>query len=72
MDIPLKVVIHQSRSSGGYWAEVPALPGCVSEGQTIEELEANIREVIEGWIDSGNDRPSVPDEDDEPIVVQVL
>ena len=45
----LKVLIH-SAEEGGYWAEVPALPGCVSEGETMEELRSNVREAIEGWL----------------------
>jgi predicted RNase H-like HicB family nuclease len=44
----LQVIIH-SAEEGGYWAEVPALPGCITQGDTIEELKANIREAIEGW-----------------------
>jgi predicted RNase H-like HicB family nuclease len=43
----IKVVIHEAEE-GGYWAEVPALPGCFSEGDTLEEMRANIREAIEG------------------------
>ena len=45
----LKVIIH-SAEEGGFWAEVPALPGCVSQGETIEEVRANVREAIEGWL----------------------
>lgn len=45
----LKVLIH-SAEEGGYWAEVPALPGCVSQGETVEEVRANVREAIEGWL----------------------
>ena len=45
----LKVLIHTA-TEGGYWAEVPALPGCVSQGETVDELRANIREAIEGWL----------------------
>ena len=41
-----KVVVHEAEE-GGYWANVPALPGCVSEGDTMEEMLANIREAIE-------------------------
>jgi predicted RNase H-like HicB family nuclease len=48
-DVTLKVLIH-SAEEGGYWAEVPALPGCVSQGETIDELRSNIREAIEGWL----------------------
>ena len=32
------------------WAEVPALPGCVSQGETMDDLQANIHEAIEGWL----------------------
>ena len=45
----LTVIIHEAEE-GGYWAEVPALPGCVSEGETRKEIEANIREAAEGWL----------------------
>ena len=44
-----KVLVHEAEE-GGFWAEVPALPGCVTEGDTWEELMANIRDAIEGWI----------------------
>jgi len=45
----LKVIVHQA-AEGGYWAEVPALPGCVTQGETVEEVTANVREAIEGWL----------------------
>lgn len=45
----LRVLIH-SAEEGGFWAEVPALPGCVSQGETRDELRVNIREAIEGWL----------------------
>ena len=45
----LKVLIHKAEE-GGYWAEVPALPGCVSQGETMDELRTNVREAIEGWL----------------------
>ena len=45
----LKVLIHTAEE-GGYWAEVPALPGCVSQGETMDEVHTNIREAIEGWL----------------------
>jgi predicted RNase H-like HicB family nuclease len=73
MEIPIKVAVHKSRSAGGYWAEVPALPGCVSEGETLEELRANIRESIEGWMGVGQEFPVTPDEDDDgPVAVITL
>ena len=45
-----KVLVHKAEE-GGYWAEVPSLPGCVSEGGTMEELRANIKEAILGWLE---------------------
>ena len=48
-DVTLKVLIHKA-DEGGFWAEVPSLPGCVSQGETVEELRGNIREAIEGWL----------------------
>ena len=45
----LKAVIHRAEE-GGFWAEVPALPGCVSQGETMEEVRTNVREAIEGWL----------------------
>lgn len=46
----LKVAIHPAQE-GGFWAEIPALPGCVSEGETLEETLGNIREAAEGWME---------------------
>jgi predicted RNase H-like HicB family nuclease len=47
--VTLKVLIHKAEE-GGYWAEVPALPGCVSQGGTMDDLRTNVREAIEGWL----------------------
>lgn len=45
----LKAIVHEAEE-GGFWAEVPALPGCVTQGETIEEITENLREAIEGWL----------------------
>ena len=45
----LKAVIHEAEE-GGYWAEVPALPGCVTQGETVEEVTLNLRDAIIGWL----------------------
>jgi len=45
----LKVVIHEAEE-GGYWAEVPAIPGCATQGETFEELFKNIYEAVEGCL----------------------
>ena len=57
----LKVVIHTAEE-GGFWAEVPALPGCITEGDTMEELENNIKDAIEGWLEVANDNYAAEDD----------
>lgn len=65
----LKAIIHKSEE-GGFWAEVPALPGCVTQGDTIEELQTNLHEAIEGWLSVDADQEaSLPD--DQVIEVAV-
>jgi predicted RNase H-like HicB family nuclease len=46
----LKVIIHQAEE-GGYWAEVPAIPGCFTQGDTWDELIQNLYEAIEGCLE---------------------
>ena len=45
----LKVVIHEA-DEGGYWAEVPAIPGCATQGDSFDELLSNIYEAVEGCL----------------------
>ncbi len=45
----VKIIVHEAEE-GGYWAEVPAIPGCVSQGETLAELEDNVREAIIGCL----------------------
>lgn len=51
----MKIIVHPAEE-GGFWAEVPALPGCYSQGETMDELRANIREAAEGWLAVAADR----------------
>lgn len=55
-----QVVLHPDPDDGGWVAEVPSLPGCVSQGETREEAIAHIREAIELWIEAAleNDIPA--------------
>lgn len=46
------VILTHDEEDGGYTAECPALPGCLSEGETVEEALANVREAIEGCLES--------------------
>jgi predicted RNase H-like HicB family nuclease len=45
----LKAIIHTAEE-GGLWAEVPALPGCVTQAETLGELKVNLREAIALWL----------------------
>jgi predicted RNase H-like HicB family nuclease len=45
----IQIVVHEAEE-GGYWAEVPAIPGCASQGDTLDELKRNIGEAIEGCL----------------------
>ncbi len=45
----LKVVIHDAEE-GGFWAEVPSIPGCATQGDTYEQLIANIYEAVEACL----------------------
>lgn len=45
----LKVVVHEAEE-GGYWAEVPAIPGCATQGNSFEELLQNLYEAVEGCL----------------------
>jgi len=49
-------VVVEKDESGYYVGEVPALPGCLSQGKTVEELKVNIAEAIEGWLEVMNDK----------------
>jgi predicted RNase H-like HicB family nuclease len=56
LDFPvtLTAIIHPEES-GGFWAEVPALPGCFTEGETLDEVRVNLREAAEGWLKAQHD-----------------
>ena len=51
----IEIVVHEE--AGGFWAEVPSIPGCVSQGDTMEELLVKIKEAIEGCLSVSTDRP---------------
>ena len=47
-----KAIVHPAEE-GGFWAEVPALPGCLTQGETREEIRENLLEAIEVWFEAG-------------------
>ena len=52
----VKIIVHAAEE-GGFWAEAPALPGCVSQGETMDELTANMREAVAGWLEADLPNP---------------
>lgn len=62
----LKVHIHKA-DEGGYWAEVPSIPGCATQGDTFEELLQNIYEAVEGCLSVDIDTPA----DDNTQVLEI-
>ena len=69
------ILLHPDKEQGGYWVTVPALPGCVSQGDTLEDAIANAREAIalhlEGMIADGEPIPEdAPDTQAVSIAVE--
>ena len=52
----IKAIIHPAEE-GGFWAEVPALPGCITEGDSLDEVINNLEDAIQGWLEVANDSP---------------
>lgn len=58
----IRAIIHPAEE-GGYWAEVPALPGCITEGDTIEEVMTNLKDAMVGWLEVANSREAIASTD---------
>jgi predicted RNase H-like HicB family nuclease len=54
------VVIHEE-PTGGFWGEVPALPGCYSQGESVNELLGNLREAISGVLEVMQEEGRAPE-----------
>jgi predicted RNase H-like HicB family nuclease len=54
----LKVIVHEAEE-GGYWAEVPGIPGCATQGDTFEELLQNLYEAVEGCLSVDIETPDL-------------
>ena len=46
----LTAIVRPEPDAGGYSASIPALPGCHTQGETLDEIRANLREAAEGWL----------------------
>ena len=67
--IQIKAIIHTAEE-GGYWAEVTALPGCITEGDTMEEVLANLKDAIAGWLDVASNS-YIPESDSQIVNVAI-
>ena len=65
----LKVIVHPAKE-GGYWAEVPAIPGCASQGETMEDLLKNLQEAIEGCL-SVDVQPAQDSQDSRVLEISI-
>ncbi len=52
----ISVIVHDAEE-GGYWAEVPSIPGCATQGETFEELLKNLYEAVEGCLSVEVNKP---------------
>ncbi len=51
----LTAIVRPEPDAGGYSASIPALPGCHTQGETLDEVRANLREAAEGWLAVAHD-----------------
>jgi predicted RNase H-like HicB family nuclease len=58
----IRAIVHRAEE-GGFWAEVPSIPGCATQGETMEELRSNLREAIEGCLSVPVDAPPIHEDD---------
>jgi predicted RNase H-like HicB family nuclease len=65
----LKAIVHKAEE-GGFWAEIPALPGCLTQGETVAEVESNLREAIDLWLSVGDEK-TAPGADDQVLEMTV-
>jgi predicted RNase H-like HicB family nuclease len=58
----IHAIVHNAEE-GGFWAEVPSIPGCATQGETMDELRFNLREAIEGCLSVPVEPPSTHTDD---------
>ena len=58
----IHAIVHKAEE-GGFWAEVPSIPGCATQGETMEELRSNLREAIEGCLSVPVETSSIQTDD---------
>jgi predicted RNase H-like HicB family nuclease len=70
--VRIKAIVRTAPEAegGGYWAEVSALPGCMTQGEICDELLRNIRETFEGWL-STDGQPETVGAGDQVVEIAV-
>ena len=58
----IRAIVHRA-DEGGFWAEVPALPGCVTQGETMDEIRTNLIEAIKLWLEAEDTSDLLSDQD---------
>ena len=58
----IQAIVHKAEE-GGFWAEVPSIPGCATQGDTMDELRSNLREAIEGCLSVPVEAPTMQTDD---------
>jgi predicted RNase H-like HicB family nuclease len=53
--VVLTAIVRPEPDAGGYSASIPALPGCHTQGETLDDVRANLREAAEGWLAVAHD-----------------
>ena len=48
--VNLTAIVRPEPDAGGYSASIPSLPGCHTQGETLDEIRSNLREAAEGWL----------------------
>ncbi len=64
------VILHEAEE-GGYWVDVPSLPGCFSQGESVDEALANVREAIECHLEALRDEGAPLPRSDRWLIAQV-
>jgi predicted RNase H-like HicB family nuclease len=66
----LKVIVHNAEE-GGFWAEVPGIPGCATQGETFEELLENLYDAVEGCLSVDVQKPKKADRKSKVMEIAV-
>ena len=65
----IRAIVHKAEE-GGFWAEVPAMPGCVTQGESMGDIRKNLKEAIELWLEAGQE-VDTPDPQDQVLELAI-